>query len=111
MPERKTVTKNQLVNRIADKTSVHQVNARDVIQGFLDEIIEELSKGNRLEFRGFGIFKPKTKAPRRARNPRTGEPIDVPAKSTVKFKAGLLMRKRIQPGGNDHEIKDDQAQG
>lgn len=91
-----TVTKRELVQRIAEKTGVQQVSAKEVIQSFLDEIIAELAKGNRLEFRDFGVFEPKSKAHRVARNPRTGDKVDVPEKTTVKFKVGRLMKKKIQ---------------
>ena len=91
-----TVTKRELVQRIAEKTGVQQINAKEVIQSFLDEIINELARGNRLEFRDFGVFEPKSKAQRVARNPRTGERVDVPQKTTVKFKVGRLMKKKIQ---------------
>ncbi len=95
-----TITKRELVQRIAEKTGVQQVSAKEVIQSFLDEIITELAKGNRLEFRDFGVFEPKSKAQRVARNPRTGAKVQVPEKTTVKFKVGRLMKKRIQ---NDSE--------
>lgn len=91
-----TVTKRELVQRIAEKTGVQQISAKEVIQSFLDEIIEELAKGNRLEFRDFGVFEPKSKAQRVARNPRTGDKVEVPEKTTVKFKVGRLMKKKIQ---------------
>lgn len=91
-----TVTKRELVQRVAEKTGVQQINAKEVIQNFLDEIINELAKGNRLEFRDFGVFEPKTKASRIARNPRTGAKVEVPEKTTVKFKVGRLMKKKIQ---------------
>ena len=87
-----TVTKRELVQRIAEKTGAQQILAKEVIQGFLDEIIVELARGNRLEFRDFGVFEPKEKAKRVARNPRTGECVYVPAKTTVKFKVGRLMK-------------------
>ena len=91
-----TVTKRELVQRIDEKTDVQQISAKDVIQSFLDEIIHELAKGNRLEFRDFGVFEPKSKAHRVARNPRTGDKVEVPQKTTVKFKVGRLMKKLIQ---------------
>ena len=100
-----TITKRELVQRIAEKTGVQQVSAKEVIQSFLDEIITELAKGNRLEFRDFGVFEPKSKAQRVARNPRTGAKVQVPEKTTVKFKVGRLMKKRIQndADGDDGE--------
>src|SRR5690606_2461403 len=67
----KTVTKKELVHRIAGKTGFTKVVAKDVIQSFLDAIISELAEGNRLEFREFGVFETKERAARRAQNPRT----------------------------------------
>ncbi len=102
-----TITKRELVQRIAEKTGVQQVSAKEVIQSFLDEIITELAKGNRLEFRDFGVFEPKSKAQRVARNPRTGAKVQVPEKTTVKFKVGRLMKKRIQGDADDGDDDDD----
>ena len=99
-----TITKRELVQRIAEKTAVQQISAKEVIQCFLDEIINELAKGNRLEFRDFGVFEPKSKAQRVARNPRTGAKVQVPEKTTVKFKVGRLMKKKIQ--GEDDVLAD-----
>ena len=90
-----TVTKRELVQRIAEKTGVQQISAKEVIQSFLDEIIHELSKGNRLEFRDFGVFEPKSKAHRVARNPRTGEAVEVDEKHVPFFKTGKLLRDRL----------------
>ena len=64
-------------------------------QNLLDEIIAELAKGNRLEFRGFGVFELREHAPRMAQNPKTLERIHVPAKRTVRFKAGRLMKQKL----------------
>ena len=90
-----TTTKKELVNRIADRTGHTKVVVKEVLQSFLDEIIYELSLGNRLEFREFGVFEVKERKARRAQNPRTLEKVDVPAKRVVKFKVGRLMRKRV----------------
>lgn len=91
----KTVTKKELVHRIAEKTGVTKVVAKDVIQSFLNAIIDELSEGNRLEFREFGVFESRERAARLAQNPRTLEKVPVPAKRIVKFKVGRLMRKKV----------------
>jgi integration host factor subunit beta len=91
----KTVTKKELVHRIAEKTGVTKVVAKDVIQSFLNAIINELTEGNRLEFREFGVFESRERAARLAQNPRTLEKVPVPAKRIVKFKVGRLMRKKV----------------
>jgi integration host factor subunit beta len=89
------ITKKELINRIADQTGQTKVVVKDILQKFLDEIIEELSHGNRLEFREFGVFEVRERAARRAQNPRTLEKVYVPAKRVVKFKVGRLMRERV----------------
>ena len=98
----RTITKKELVARIADKTGQTKVVAKDIIQSFLDEIIEELGRGNRLEFREFGVFEIQERAARKALNPRTREKVGVPARHVVKFKVGRLMKERVariaQPG-------------
>ena len=68
---------------------------KDILQRFLDEIITELTEGNRLEFREFGVFEVRQRAARQAQNPRTLEKVVVPAKRVVKFKVGRLMRERV----------------
>jgi integration host factor subunit beta len=91
----RTITKKELVARIAERTGQTKVVAREVIQLFLDEIIDELGRGNRLEFREFGVFEIKERAARKAQNPRTLEKVDVPAKRVVKFRVGRLMKQRV----------------
>jgi len=94
-PEPRTITKKELVARIAERTNQTKVVAKDIIQLFLDEIIRELGNGNRLEFREFGVFEIKERAARKAQNPRTLEKVDVPAKRVVKFKVGRLMKECV----------------
>ncbi|MFN4244178.1 MAG: HU family DNA-binding protein [Tepidisphaerales bacterium] len=90
-----TITKKELIDRIAEKTDQKRVNVKRVIQQFLDEIVAELGQGNRLEFRDFGVFETKIRKARRAQNPKTLAPVAVPEKRTVKFKVGRLMKQRL----------------
>ena len=94
-PEPTTVTKKELVNRIADSTGQTKVVVKEVVQRFLDEIVDELAQGHRLEFREFGVFEVRKRAARSAQNPRTLEKVMVPAKRVVKFKVGRSMRERV----------------
>jgi integration host factor subunit beta len=94
--DNRTVTKRELCERIAKKTGYAQVVTKEVIQQFLDEIVIELARGNRMEFRNFGVFDTRLQSPRRARNPRTNEVVDVPAKAVVSFKVGKEMQDRAQ---------------
>jgi integration host factor subunit beta len=106
----KTVTKKELVHRIAEQTGVTKVVAKDVIQAFLNSIIEELADGNRLEFREFGVFESRERAARLAQNPRTLEKVPVPAKRIVKFKVGRLMRKKVSGEDvGDLSLDDDES--
>ncbi|HNX27120.1 MAG TPA: HU family DNA-binding protein [Phycisphaerae bacterium] len=90
-----TITKKELVDRIADRTEQKRVVVKRIIQMFLDEIIDELGQGNRLEFRDFGVFETKSRAARMAQNPKTLQRVHVPPKRTVKFKVGRLMKLKL----------------
>src|SRR5687768_10267177 len=90
-----TITKKELIDRIADGTGHRRVQVKKVVQQFLDEVVNELGKGNRLEFRDFGVFETKLREARKAQNPKTLEPVEVPEKRTVKFKVGRLMKQRL----------------
>jgi integration host factor subunit beta len=90
-----TITKKELIDRIADGTGHRRVQVKKVVQQFLDEIINELGKGNRLEFRDFGVFETKVRKARKAQNPKTLDPVEVPEKRTVKFKVGRLMKQKL----------------
>lgn len=90
-----TITKKELIDQISEKTNNKRVVVKRIIQAFLDDIIEELGKDNRLEFRDFGVFETKRRAARVAQNPKTLERVNVPPKRTVKFKVGRLMKMRL----------------
>ena len=91
-----TVTKKELIDRIAERTQAKRVTVKQIVQAFLDEITEELCQNdNRLEFRDFGVFETRTRAARIAQNPKTLARVEVPAKRTVKFKMGRLMRESL----------------
>ena len=90
-----TITKKELIDRIAETAGHRRVQVKKVIQQFLDEIVNELGQGNRLEFRDFGVFETKIRKARKAQNPKTLAPVAVPEKRTVKFKVGRLMKQRL----------------
>jgi len=94
-----TITKKEVIDRIAENTNTKRTVVKPVIQSFLDEIINELANNNRLEFRDFGVFETKMRAARTAQNPKTMEQVRVPAKRNVKFKMGRLMKQKM----NDSE--------
>ena len=90
-----TVTKKELIDRIADATGEKRVAVKKIVGSFLDSIVLELGKGNRLEFRDFGVFEVKHRRARKAQNPKTLEPVHVPPKRTVKFKVGRAMKAAL----------------
>jgi integration host factor subunit beta len=90
-----TITKKEIIDRIAENTNTRRTVVKPVIQLFLDEVVNELTKNNRLEFREFGVFETKIRAARKAQNPKTMERVQVPAKRNVKFKMGRLMKQKI----------------
>lgn len=91
-----TITKKELIDRIAEQTQAKRVVVKRIVQSFLDEIIDELGKDNRLEFRDFGVFETRNRASRIAQNPKTLERVEVPSKRTVKFKVGRLMKMKLE---------------
>jgi len=90
-----TITKKVLVNRISERTGQTKVVVKEILQLLLDEVVEELARGNRLEFREFGVFEVRQRASRQAQNPRTLEKVEVPSRRVVKFKVGRKMRERV----------------
>jgi nucleoid DNA-binding protein len=90
-----TITKKELIDRIATNTDTKRAVVKPVVQSFFVEIIDELAKGNRLEFRDFGVLEPRDCAPRTAQNPKTMERIHVSPKRAVKFKMGRLMKQKL----------------
>jgi len=91
-----TVSKKELIDRIADAEGCKRVQVKRVIQSFLDNVVAELVAGNRLEFRDFGVFETKVRAPREAQNPKTLEKVPVPERRSVKFKVGRVLRERLR---------------
>ena len=90
-----TITKREIAERVARNTGHPQLAVKQIVQSFFDEVVTEVIKGNRLEFRDFGVFEVTVRKSRTGRNPRTGEKVPVPAKRVVTFKMGKLMKERV----------------
>jgi nucleoid DNA-binding protein len=88
-------TKRDMVERIAESVGVTGDQARQIVQTTLDNMIETLVMNGRIELRNFGVFTVRTTAPRKARNPRTGESVMIGERRVVKFKAGKIMENRV----------------
>ena len=91
-----TTTKKELIERVAQETGLSRTDVRRAVQAFLDEVIGELSRGNRLEFRDFGVFEIRERAGRVAQNPKTLERVAVPPRKSVRFKVGRLMQQSLE---------------
>ena len=90
------MTKRDLVVRIAEETGLIQEDVQAVIQKTLDHIVERLERGDKIEFRKFGVFEVRERKPRVGRNPSAPEQVvTIPRRRVVKFKPGLEMRRRI----------------
>lgn len=89
------MTKKEMAHVIAEELGVTQMLVKGIIQRVFDGIINTLAKEGRIELRNFGVFEVKQRKPRKARNPRTGEKVMVPAKRGVTFKAGLEMEEQV----------------
>ncbi|MFN0131603.1 MAG: HU family DNA-binding protein [Phycisphaerales bacterium] len=93
-----TITKKDLVERIAEATGQKRGSVKETVEAFLELLTAELAEGNRVEFRDFGVLEVRLRAERRAQNPKTLEPVRVPPRPTVKFKVGRLMQQRLDAG-------------
>jgi integration host factor subunit beta len=88
--------KSELVQRIADRNPhLYQRDVELIVNAILDEIVEALAKGDRVELRGFGAFATKKRDGRVGRNPRTGEPVQVDEKVVPAFKTGKELRLKL----------------
>ena len=92
---RQTIAKRTIAERIAERHGLGQIQTLQIVQAFLDEIIDELAHGNRLEFRDFGVFETVTRKARTALNPKTLEKVPVRRRRVVKFKVGRLLKQKV----------------
>jgi integration host factor subunit beta len=90
------VTKKEIVKQISEEIGLTQLRTKEIVQKTFDAIIETLLAEKRIELRNFGVFEVKRRKPRKARNPRTGERVDVEAKNVVTFKPGKEMEERVR---------------
>lgn len=90
------MTKKEIVKDIADELQLTQLKTKEIVQKTFDSIVETLVENGRIELRNFGVFEVKQRAARKARNPRTGERVDVPPKNVVTFKPGKKMEERVR---------------
>jgi nucleoid DNA-binding protein len=90
------VTKKEIVKQISERIGLTQLKTKEIVQQTFDAIVDTLIEVGRIELRNFGVFEVKMRKARKARNPRTGEKVDVPPKSVVTFKPGKEMEERVR---------------
>ena len=89
------MTKKDIVRTISEEIGLTQLQTKGIVQKTFDAIVEALVAERRIELRNFGVFEVKLRAPRKARNPRTGDKVFVPEKFVVTFKPGKEMEDRV----------------
>ncbi len=89
------MTKAELAHEVANNSDLTKQQAKVVVQTVFDSIVETLQSGDKVEVRGFGSFRLRERRPRRARNPKTGESVQVTAKRVVYFKLGKELKELI----------------
>lgn len=90
------MTKKEIVKTISEEIGLTQLKTKEIVQKTFDAIVETLVEDRRIELRNFGVFEVKKRAARKARNPRTGEKVDVAEKFVVTFKPGKEMEERVR---------------
>src|SRR5258708_11892651 len=90
------VTKKEIVKQISERIGLTQLKTKEIVQQTFDAIVETLLETGRIELRNFGVFEVKQRKARKARNPRTGDKVDVPPKNVVTFKPGKEMEERVR---------------
>ncbi len=90
------MTKKEIVKQISDRIGLTQLKTKEIVQLTFDAIVDTLLADRRIELRNFGVFEVKLRKARKARNPRTGDKVDVPPKHVVTFKPGKEMEERVR---------------
>jgi nucleoid DNA-binding protein len=99
------VTKKEIVKQISEQIGLTQLKTKEIVQKTFDAIVETLIRETRIELRNFGVFEVKRRKARKARNPRTGEKVDVEPKNVVTFKPGKEMEERVRNMKNVPETR------
>ena len=89
------MTKADLVEKVAREADMTKKDAEQLVEIIFDSITNTLNKGEKIELRGFGSFRVRERGARRGRNPKTGEPVSIPAKRVPYFKAGKELKELI----------------
>ena len=89
------MTKSDLIERLAGKADLTRPRAEELLDFLLNDVTEALKKGEKVNISGFGTFTVSNRKARTGRNPKTGEPIEIPASRSAKFKAGKTLKDAL----------------
>jgi DNA-binding protein HU-beta len=89
------MTKKEIIENVATAAGISKAAAERAVNTMMESIKESLASGDNVLLVGFGRFSVRERAPRKCRNPKTGEIIEIPARKVVKFKPGEPLRKAI----------------
>lgn len=92
----KSMTKKDIVMKIALDADIKQIDVKKVVQMTFDIITDALASGQKIELRNFGVFKTKSRKARMGRNPRTGVQVPVQPKRVAIFRPGLVMKAKVK---------------
>ena len=99
------MTKKEIVRTISEEIGLTQLQTKEIVQKTFDAIVEALVAEHRIELRNFGVFEVKRRAPRQARNPRTGDKVLVPEKYVVTFKPGKELERQAAAAARAAPVK------
>lgn len=90
------MNKTDFIASVSDKSGLSKVDAKKAVEAFIETVAEELAKGGKVALLGFGSFSVSERIARKGINPMTKQPIEIPARKTVKFKVGGELNDRVQ---------------
>lgn len=89
------MTKADLVEIVAKEADMTKKDVEQLVEIIFDSIVSTLNQGEKIELRGFGSFRVRERNARKGRNPKTGEPVEIPAKRVAYFKPGKDLKEII----------------
>lgn len=90
------MNKTEFINAVAEKSGLSEVDAKKAVEAFVETVSSELKEGGKVALLGFGSFSVAEKSARKGVNPKTKQPIEIPARKSVKFKAGAELTEIIK---------------
>jgi len=102
---RNAMTKADLINIVAKRLDITQVQSGIIVEAALKSVVNALQSGQEVEIRGFGSFRFRNRAPRKGRNPKTGEKVDVPPKKIPYFKMGKELKALLNGRAAEEEAQ------